>query len=61
MPKKKYIDYKKKQQELFRRTEGYAAEVRAIYLKALEEIINMVRSWRMESLSPSLHMVTVIR
>lgn len=48
MAKRKYIDYKKQQQELFKRTEGYAAEVRAIYLDALGEIINLVKGTELE-------------
>ena len=35
MAKKKYIDYKKMQAELFKRTEGYAANVRIIYQQAV--------------------------
>lgn len=52
MAKKKYIDYKKQQQELFKRTEGYAAEVRAIYLDALGEIINLVKGTELEDGKP---------
>lgn len=52
MAKRKYIDYKKQQQELFKRTEGYAAEVRAIYLDALGEIINLVKGTEMEDGKP---------
>ena len=51
MAKKKYIDYKK-QQELFKRTEGYAAEVRAIYLEAMGEIINLVKGTELEDGKP---------
>lgn len=51
MAKRKYIDYKK-QQELFKRTEGYAAEVRAIYLDALGEIINLVKGTELEDGKP---------
>lgn len=43
MAKTQYINYKKQQQELFKRTEGYAAQVRAIYLKSLSEIINLIQ------------------
>ena len=52
MAKKKYIDYKKQQQELFKRTEGYAAEVRAIYLEAMGEIINLVNGTELEDGKP---------
>ena len=52
MVKKKYIDYKKQQQELFMRTEGYAAEVRAIYLEAMGEIINLVKGTELEDGKP---------
>lgn len=52
MAKKKHIDYKKQQQELFRRTEGYAAEVRAIYLRALGDIINLVKGVELEDGKP---------
>lgn len=52
MAKKKYIDYKKQQQELFNRTEGYAAEVRAIYLEAMGEIINLVKGTELEDGKP---------
>lgn len=51
MAKRKYIDYKQ-QQELFKRTEGYAAEVRAIYLDALGEIINLVKGTELEDGKP---------
>lgn len=43
MAKGKYIDYKKAQSELFYRTEGYAANVGAIYRNALMQIINLVK------------------
>lgn len=52
MAKKKYIDYKKQQQDLFKRTEGYAAEVRAIYLEAMGEIINLVKGTELEDGKP---------
>lgn len=52
MAKKKYIDYKKQQQELFKRTEGYAAEVRAIYQEALGNIINLVKGTELEDNTP---------
>lgn len=52
MAKRKYIDYKKQQQELFKRTEGYAADVRAIYLDALGEIINLVKGTELKDGKP---------
>ena len=52
MAKKKYIDYKKQQQELFKRTERYAAEVRAISLEAMGEIINLVKGTELEDGKP---------
>lgn len=52
MAKKKYIDYKKQQQLLFQRTEGYAADVRAIYNEALGEIINLVKGTELEDGKP---------
>lgn len=52
MAKKKYIDYKKQQQLLFQRTEGYAADVRAIYNEALGEIINLVQGTELEDGKP---------
>lgn len=39
MAKKKYIDYKKQQQELFNRTEGYAFEVRKIYQECFTKLL----------------------
>lgn len=48
MAKKKYVDYKKVQQELFKRTEGYAANVRKIYQKAFTEIIELVKGTELE-------------
>ena len=52
MAKRKYIDYKKLQQQLFKRTEGYAADVRAIYNEALGEIINLVKGTELEDGKP---------
>lgn len=52
MAKKKYVDYKKWQQELFKRTEGYASNVRTIYDRALSEIINLVKGTELENGKP---------
>lgn len=52
MAKKKYIDYKKQQQELFKRTEGYATDVRNIYQECLGEIINLVKGTELEDGKP---------
>jgi len=52
MAKKTYIDYKQQQKELFKRTEGYAAEVRNIYLDALGSIINLVKGTELEEGKP---------
>ena len=52
MAKKKYIDYKKMQAELFNRTEGYAASVRIIYQQAFERIINLVKGTELEDGKP---------
>lgn len=46
------IDYKKAQAELFRRTEGYAANVRAVYLDVLTKIINLVKNTELEDGKP---------
>lgn len=46
------IDYKKAQAELFRRTEGYAANVRAVYRDVLMQIINLVKNTELESGKP---------
>ena len=46
MAKKKYIDYKKMQAELFKRTEGYAANVRIIYQQTFERIIKVHPTFR---------------
>nr|DAF67688.1 MAG TPA: minor capsid protein [Caudoviricetes sp.] len=52
MAKKKYIDHKRMQQQLFQRTEGYAAKVRTIYQGALSEIINLVKGTELEDGKP---------
>ena len=59
MAKKKYIDYKKMQAELFKRTEGYAANVRIIYQQAFERIINLVKGSL--SLLPTMGIVRKLR
>jgi hypothetical protein len=43
MAKKQLIDYTKHQQELFKRIEGYAADVRAIYQDYFEQVIKLVK------------------
>ena len=52
MAKRKYIDYKKQQAELFKRTESYAANVGAAYRSALTEIINLVKGTELEAGKP---------
>ena len=52
MAKRKYIDYKKLQSELFKRTEGYAANVGVAYRSALTEIINLVKGTELEAGKP---------
>lgn len=52
MAKRKYIDYKKLNSELFKRTEGYAANVAAVYRSALSEIINLVKGTELEAGKP---------
>lgn len=52
MAKRQYIDYKKIKAELFKRTEGYAANVRQIYRDAFEEIINLVKGTELEPGKP---------
>lgn len=44
----KYLNGKELQQALFKRTEGYAANVRSIYQKAFEEIIDIVKGTELE-------------
>lgn len=48
----KYINQKKLQQELFQRTEGYAADVRKIYMNAFNQIINLVKGTELEDGKP---------
>jgi len=52
MAKRKYIDYKEAQSELFKRTEGYAANVGAVYRDALTQIINLVKGTELEAGKP---------
>ena len=52
MAKRQYIDYKKAQSELFKRTEGYAANVGAAYRAALTQIINLVKGTELEAGKP---------
>ena len=52
MAKRKYIDYKKLNSELFKRTEGYAANVGAVYRSTLTEIINLVKGTELEAGKP---------
>lgn len=52
MAKRQYIDYKKAQSELFKRTEGYAANVGAAYRSALTQIINLVKGTELEAGKP---------
>ena len=47
------IDYKKAQAELFKRTEGYAANIRAVYRDVMMQIINLVKNTDLESESHS--------
>lgn len=48
----KYMNEKKLQQELFKRTEGYAAAVRQIYLDSLSKIIEIVKGTELEDGKP---------
>lgn len=48
MAQKVYLNYKKLQQELFNRTEGYATSVRKHYLSAFTEIIDLVKGTELE-------------
>lgn len=52
MAKRQYIDFKKAQSELFKRTEGYAANVGAVYRAALMQIINLVKGTELEAGKP---------
>lgn len=49
MPK---LDFNQMQKQLFKRTEGYAANVRSIYLDALTKIINLVKDVELEEGKP---------
>ena len=48
MGKGKYLSGKQLQQALFKRTEGYAANVRAIYNDSLGKIIDIVKGTELE-------------
>lgn len=48
----KYVDYKKMQEQLLKRTDGYAANVRIIYQRAFEEIIDLVKGTELEDGKP---------
>ena len=48
MAKGKYLSGKQLQQALFKRTEGYAANVRAIYNDSLGKIIEIVKGTELE-------------
>lgn len=48
----KYINSKKLQQELFKRTEGYAENVRKMYVDSLTQIINLVKGTELEEGKP---------
>jgi hypothetical protein len=48
----KYINSKKLQQELFKRTEGYADNVRKMYVDSLTQIINLVKGTELEDGKP---------
>lgn len=52
MATKKYLSGEQLQQALFKRTEGYAANVRAIYDKYLTDIINVVKGTQLEDGKP---------
>ena len=52
MAKKEYLNEKKLQQELFKRTEGYAYSVRAHYMDAFNQVINLVKGTELEAGKP---------
>lgn len=52
MGKTKYLSGKAMEQALFARTEGYAANVRKIYLDALKQIIDIVKGTELEDGKP---------
>ena len=52
MAKTKYVNSPQLQKELFKRTEGYAANVRAIYQNYLLQIINLVKGTELEEGKP---------
>lgn len=48
----KYLDTKEQEKRLFKRTEGYAANVRILYEKAFGEIIDLVKGTELEDGKP---------
>ena len=52
MAKRNYLDEKKLQRELFKRTEGYASSVRTHYLDAFNQIIDLVKGTELEDGKP---------
>lgn len=52
MAKTKFVNSTQLQKELFKRTEGYAANVRAIYQNYLLQIINLVKGTELEEGKP---------
>lgn len=48
----KYVNSTKLQKELFKRTEGYASNVRNIYIEVLSRIINLVKGTELEEGKP---------
>lgn len=48
MGKGKYINSKQLQKDLFKRTEGYAANVRKIYLEYMQQLVELVKGTELE-------------
>ncbi len=48
----KYVNSTQLQKELFKRTEGYAANVRSIYMEVLSRLINLVKGTELEDGKP---------
>ena len=48
----KYVNSTKLQKELFKRTEGYASNVRKVYLETMQELINLVKGTELEDGKP---------
>lgn len=46
------IDFKKMEDALFKRTEGYAANVRAVYLSSMRQIIDIIKNTDLEAGKP---------